>query len=436
MLASAFLDGLMKTTLPPVGCCAVIGVGYLVVKYWKNKDFRSKELALEFIAFLFFFCSAWRFGIPQGRYTLPLLIFVIVFFIFFVREIFHMRRIFKRQFVWGHSVVMLFFIVLGIACPLKALQKKDEKIHLQAVPEILEKAHNTDNGKKNILLLVCGGSGGVIRPGNFDFCEIPVKNMSLHEALVQFSSKRDFEILQGYYDRIYILCQESKNKQFKEEWERVFSLKLYKEKEWPQKKKIYRLYVLERKFPKKWDNMSELTAFFKKYNVVTNPDFSQKNISDRAGISNDKVTVSAKGAAVDKQIVFPYGWEQKFGASQNLLVRYPEKERGSFLIAADKTVGIWGSGSKIPAGKYFVLLDLKSSLNRYAIYFPLFVQKTGVYRQNNNAFKSYTPYGFSMLEAFVVTIPEGMFAQPAFYLDYGDAELRGFYMIPVQRMKE
>ena len=59
MLASAFLDGLMKTTLPPVGCCAVIGVGYLVVKYWKNKDFRSKELALEFIAFLFFFCSVF-----------------------------------------------------------------------------------------------------------------------------------------------------------------------------------------------------------------------------------------------------------------------------------------------------------------------------------------------------------------------------------------
>lgn len=269
------LDGFLITAFPPVAVMIVLG-GYCLCRYCNIK----LNYVLFFILGFFLLVILWRLPlIKDRRYMLPVIIPGFLLAGLFLKTLLERYASIGK---WCCGILLLIIAVSGTA---KALRFQEEKPYLSEIPALISR-----DGKINqwdhVFVLIVGNVGGYSAFDNLVTVAQVQHSLSFrvpeNRALI-FNDIADIQLenLLLRYPALYIFTTtDNPAEEFITLWTKQFSTlpkpELYYEFIRPKDQRRYQLFKICSPFSSAHFTETQRLDLLRKFNLLTNSDFSQK----------------------------------------------------------------------------------------------------------------------------------------------------------------
>lgn len=370
------INGFLLTTFPPVAIMVLLGLYCL-----KNHLLRNTHYILVFIAVIFLFMMMWRIPLVNGRrYLLPVVVPSIPIAVLFLKTLYH-KRSFTGQWLCG-----IILIITAAAGTAKAMRFQEPKPYLKAIPAIIHEETQAQNWQQAGVIIL-GNIGGYL-PFSDNITSYPImeqayfqEGMNNQLMFRQIEKYLTPDNLLLYFPALYIiLASDTTSDEFIKTWQAQYghTPKLcYDFKKSENRQETIKLFRIESPYLSAYENSRKQSELYRKFNLLNNPDFSQKQKLPASSPDLKKLTsLGINLTEPDEEIFIPNNWQlymPAFKTNAHVSMKYSDSGR-LCLTAQNNTIALLQSGLPLNGGKIYQLHGC-ITIKRKA-YFIIDVQRT------------------------------------------------------------
>lgn len=306
-------DGFILTAFPPVAIMAILGICCI-----KKSCGDKSNCVLLFIVAIFLYMIAWRIPfVSDRRYVLPVIIPAILLAASFLKTLFQLKYPAGR---WLCGVVLLIIAVTGTA---KAMRFQEPKPYLTEIPALVEEELKTQSWEQ-VYVMILGNVGGYPK-----FSDAVTVTQILNSS--DFSEQEDRDDIFKRIDLFYkpddlllsypimyiLISSDYWQDNFTKIWESKYGStpKLCYEFTRPKdKNEKIQLFRIASPYSSAYKSRKERLEFYRKFNLLPNPEFSQKSKIPADSPVAEQLTASGiKLTPPLERLLFPDGWKLYVG---------------------------------------------------------------------------------------------------------------------------
>lgn len=348
-------DGLLLTTFPPVAIMIILGI------CCPKKHFdRETRYVIWFLIAVFLFMIAWRIPfVTDRRYVLPVIVPSIPLAILFFKFLYDKWH---QTGKWLCGVVLLIIAISGTA---KAMRFQEPKPYLADIPAIIHEEIQSRQ-LQQVYVMILGNIGGYLQ-----FSDAATVNQIM--AYDDFSSKEIREhmffqvdcyftpcnlLLEHPIMYIVIASNESADNFIKIWQDRYgYTPELCYEFTRPKDKEKIQMFHLESPYKSAYKTNNERMELYKKFNLLPNPDFSQKKkIPADAPVFKKLHLLNIKLGPPQDATFVPEGWDlyvPTLKKDANVHLEYTEE--GKLSLSGKNTITVIQVDSPLVGGNIYQL---------------------------------------------------------------------------------
>lgn len=368
------INGFLLTTFPPIAIMVLLGLYCLKKRLLQN-------YILVFIAVIFLFMMIWRIPFVNGRrYVLPVVIPSIPIAVLFLKTLYH-KRSFPGQWLCG---IML--IIITVAGTAKAMRFQEPKPYLKAIPAIIHRETQTQNWQQ-VGVIILGNIGGylqftdniisypIMEQANF---QVGINNRLMFRQIDKYLTPDNLLL---HFPALYIILSSNiASDEFIETWQAQYghTPKLcYDFTQSENRQETIKLFRIESPYISAYKNSQKQSEIYEKFNLLNNPDFSQKQkLPVDSPILNKLTSLGIDLTESDEEIFIPNGWQLYMPSlKENAHVSMKYSDSGRLcLTAQNNTIALLQTNLPLNGGKIYQLHGC-ITIKRKA-YFIIDVQRT------------------------------------------------------------
>lgn len=370
------IDGFILTMFPPVAIMTMLGSFFV---FWKYPHEKQQSLPY-FLVWVFLIMLCWRIPIViDRRYMLPVIVPGILLAALFLRTLFHKWHYIGK---WLCGVLLTAMAIAGTA---KAMRFQEPKPYLVEIPTVVNEELQ-DYKWEQTYVMILGNIGGYL-----PFSDSVTSRQILVSS--DFSAKDDhnqiFEQIDLYfkpnnlllqYPAIYILITSYlPSEDFIRIWHSKYGHTpvLCYEFIRPKNKERIQLFRIESSYSSANKTNKERLASYKNFNLLPNPDFSQKTkLPPDAPVFAKLASLGIDLGIPAGETSFPDDWKLYMPSiKKEAQISFKYSERGNLSLSGQDTIVFIQDAQPLAGGKIYqlngrIILKQKS-------YFFIDVQRKG-----------------------------------------------------------
>ena len=350
-------DGFILTAFPPVAVIIILGICCI-----KNSSCSSTRSALLFLIVMLLFMLAWRLPfVIDRRYVLPVIVpgipIAVLFFKTLVDKWAHIGQ-------WLCGILLLIIAVTGTA---KAMRFQESKPYLKEIPAVVHKEMQEHNLEQACVVALSNIGGYLPFSDTVTYAQVPMpcvfsseKNDNSIFNPIDLHFKPKDLLLQ--YPVIYLLLSStSPPDAFIKKWEAKYGQVPVLRYEFIRPKKRderIQLFRINSPYKSAYKPYQEQLELYKKFNLLPNPDFSQKQkLPTDSPVVEQLTSMGIELTTLGEELFVPYGWQlymPSLKPNVHVYMQYTDQNKLS-LTARDSIITLIQTNAILEGGKKYQL---------------------------------------------------------------------------------